>query len=67
MNNLFSLKNKVALVTGGTSGIGLMIAKGFVQAGATVYIASRKAEACAETFRIRLLLRSTRRPLNRAR
>lgn len=49
MFELFSIKGKVALVTGGTSGIGFMIAKGLVKAGAKVYVCSRKAEACAET------------------
>jgi NAD(P)-dependent dehydrogenase (short-subunit alcohol dehydrogenase family) len=42
---LFSLQNKVAVVTGGTRGIGLMIARGLLQAGATVVISSRKADA----------------------
>ena len=42
---LFDLTGKVAVVTGGTRGIGLMIARGLLQAGAQVYVSSRKAEA----------------------
>ncbi|SVC59176.1 uncharacterized protein METZ01_LOCUS312030 [marine metagenome] len=48
MKELFSVKGKVALVTGGSRGIGLMIAKGYVQSGAKVYISSRNSETCKE-------------------
>ncbi len=43
--DLFDLTGKVAVVTGGTRGIGLMMARGLLQAGARVYVSSRKPEA----------------------
>ncbi len=43
---LFDVSGKVVVVTGGSRGIGEMIASGFVHAGARVYISSRKADAC---------------------
>ncbi len=49
--NLFDLSGKTAVVTGGTRGIGLMIARGLLTAGAHVYISSRKADACAAAER----------------
>lgn len=49
ISDIFSIKDKVAIVTGGSRGIGKMIAQGYVENGAKVYITSRKAEACDAT------------------
>ena len=51
VTRLFGVKGKTILVTGGARGIGLMIAAGFVANGATVYIASRSADACETAAR----------------
>ena len=49
--HLFSLQGRTAIITGGSRGIGRMIAEGFLAQGARVYISARKAEACDETAR----------------
>lgn len=46
MKSLFSLENRTALITGGSRGIGKMIARGFLEHGARVYISARKADQC---------------------
>ena len=51
MTDLFSLASRIALVTGGSRGIGRMIAAGFLRQGARVYISSRKAADCDSTAR----------------
>lgn len=49
LRSLFDLTGRVAIITGGTRGIGRAVAEGFVSAGAKVVVASRKADACADT------------------
>ena len=49
MQNLFSVQDKVVVVTGGSRGIGEMIAAGYLANGANVYITSRKADVCDAT------------------
>ena len=49
MSTLFSLQDRTAFITGGSAGIGAMIARGFLEHGATVIINARNAERCAQT------------------
>ena len=49
MKKLFDISGKVALVSGGSRGIGEMIAEGFVKNGVKTFITSRKADQCNET------------------
>ena len=49
INEMFSVAGKTAIVTGGSRGIGKMIAEGFVENGVKTYITARKAEACEAT------------------
>eukprot|EP00747_Dinoflagellata_sp_TGD_P023434 gnl/TRDRNA2_/TRDRNA2_129804_c0_seq1.p1 gnl/TRDRNA2_/TRDRNA2_129804_c0~~gnl/TRDRNA2_/TRDRNA2_129804_c0_seq1.p1 ORF type:complete len:315 (-),score=65.52 gnl/TRDRNA2_/TRDRNA2_129804_c0_seq1:100-996(-) len=46
ISSLFGVKGKVALITGGSRGIGLMAAKALVENGAKVYVSARKADVC---------------------
>src|SRR6478672_3202258 len=51
IDDLFSVKGKTSLVTGGSRGLGEMIARAYVENGAKVYITARKADACEELAR----------------
>jgi NAD(P)-dependent dehydrogenase (short-subunit alcohol dehydrogenase family) len=51
IQGLFSLQGRVTIVTGGSRGIGKMIAQGYLESGAKVYITARKAEQCDATAR----------------
>jgi short-subunit dehydrogenase len=52
LERLFGLGGKTAVVTGGTRGIGMMIARGLLQAGAQVVVSSRKADACEQAVAV---------------
>jgi NAD(P)-dependent dehydrogenase (short-subunit alcohol dehydrogenase family) len=62
MSDVFDLSNKVALVTGGSRGLGKIMAKGFASAGADVIVASRKVESC-ETVSAEIQAATGRRAL----
>ena len=49
MTDMFDVSGKIAVVTGGSRGIGKMIAAEFVRRGVRTYITARKAEACLQT------------------
>ncbi|MFT5349307.1 MAG: NAD(P)-dependent dehydrogenase (short-subunit alcohol dehydrogenase family) [Planctomycetota bacterium] len=56
INKLFSLEDKVAIITGGSKGLGLMMAEGFAEAGAKLVLCSRKLDQCEEAaIKIRAL------------
>jgi len=48
VKQLFSLKDKVAIITGGSKGLGLMMAEGFAEAGAKLVLCSRKLDQCEQ-------------------
>ena len=48
IKNLFSLEDKVAIITGGSRGLGLMMAEGFAEAGAKLLLCSRNQDRCEE-------------------
>ncbi len=48
VKKLFSLEDKVAIITGGSKGLGFMIAQGFAEAGARMLLCSRKQDQCEE-------------------
>lgn len=50
-DRLFNLEGRIALITGGSRGIGAIMARGFIERGAKVYISSRKADACENMAR----------------
>ena len=61
-SNLFSVAGKTVVITGGSRGIGEMLAAGFLANGAKVIISSRKEKACEETVE-RLKLAAKERPI----